>query len=71
MTLLPERQMKNIWIGVSVPTEHKQTTTDLSAISTEALFQYQTVLFWHTDHISIAAVYESLALATTVRNDCR
>lgn len=49
MTLLPERQMKNIWTGVSVPTEHRQTTTDLSAISTEALFQYQIALFWHTE----------------------
>lgn len=49
MTLRLERQMKNILTGVSVPTEHRQTTTDLSAISTEALFQYQTVLFWHTE----------------------
>lgn len=50
MTLRLERQMKNIWTGVSVPTEHRQTTTELSAISTEALFQYQTVLFWHTEN---------------------
>lgn len=49
MTLLLERQMKNIWTGVSVPTEHRQTTTGLSAISTEALSQYQTDLFWHTE----------------------
>lgn len=49
MTLLLERQMKNIWVGVSVPMEHRQTTTDLSAISTEALFQYQIVFFWHTE----------------------
>lgn len=49
MTLLLERQMKNIWTGVSVPTEHRQTTTDLSAISTEALSQYQTDLFLHTE----------------------
>lgn len=49
MTLLLERQMKNIWTGVFVPTEHRQTTTDLSAKSTEALSQYQTVFFWHTE----------------------
>ena len=49
MTLLLERQMKNIWIGVFVPMEHRQTTVDLSAISTEALFQYQIVFFWHTE----------------------
>ncbi len=49
MTLLLERQMKNIWVGVSAPTEHRQTTTDLSAISTEALSQYQIVFFWHTE----------------------
>lgn len=49
MTLLLERQMKNIWVGVFVPMEHRQTTTDLSAISTEALSQYQTVFFWHTE----------------------
>ena len=29
--------------------ETRQTTTDLSAMSTEALSQYQTVLFWHTE----------------------
>ena len=51
MTLLLERQMKNIWVGVSVPMEHRQTTTDLSAISTEALFQYQIVFFWHTESL--------------------
>lgn len=50
MTLLLERQMKNIWVGVFVPMEHRQTTTDLSAISTEALSQYQTVFFWHTEN---------------------
>ena len=50
MTLLLERQMKNIWTGVFVPTEHRQTTMDLSAISTEALSQYQTDLFWHTEN---------------------
>lgn len=49
MMLLPERQMKNIWTGVFVPMEHRQTTMDLSAISTEALSQYQTVFFWHTE----------------------
>lgn len=49
MTLLLERQMKNIWVGVFVPMAHRQTTTDLSAISTEALSQYQTVFFWHTE----------------------
>ena len=49
ITLLLERQTKNIWTGVRVPAEHRQTTTDLSAISTEALSQYQTVLFWHTE----------------------
>lgn len=50
MTLLLERQMKNIWVGVFVPMEHRQTTTDLSAISTEALSQYQIVFFWHTEN---------------------
>lgn len=49
MALLLERQTKNIWTGVCALTEHRQTTTDLSAISTEALFQYQIVLFWHTE----------------------
>lgn len=52
MTLLLERQMKNILTGVCVPMEHRQTTVDLSAISTEALSQYQTVLFWHTENYS-------------------
>lgn len=50
MTLLLERQTKNIWIGACSPMEHRQTTTDLSAISTEALSQYQTVFFWHTEN---------------------
>lgn len=49
MTLLLERQMKNIWVGVFVPMEHRQTTADLSAISTEALSQYQIIFFWHTE----------------------
>ena len=49
MTLLFERQMKNTWTGLFVPMEHRQTTTDLSAISTEASFWYQIVLFWHTE----------------------
>lgn len=50
MTLLLDRQIKNIWTGVPSPMEHRQTTTDLSAISTEALSQYQTVSFWHTEN---------------------
>ena len=49
MTLLPERQMKNVWTGTLSPMEHRQTTVDLSAMSTEALSQYQTVCFWHTE----------------------
>ena len=49
ITLLLERQMKNIWTGVCSLMEHRQTTTDLSAISTEALSQYQIVFFWHTE----------------------
>lgn len=32
---------------------------------------YAGVLGYGIPYISIAAVYESLALATTVRNDCR
>lgn len=58
MTLLPERQMKNIWVGVFVPMEHRQTTTDLSAISTEALSQYQIVFFWHTECYYFAVIVQ-------------
>lgn len=68
MTLLLERQMKNIWTGVFVPMEHRQTTTDLSAISTEALSQYQTVFFWHTECyfqlLNVVAFQSTLRAAT-------
>lgn len=66
MTLRLERQMKNICTGVSVPTEHRQTTTDLSAISTEALFQYQIVLFWHTECYLL--IFQMVALSVKLQS---
>ena len=64
MTLLLDRQMKNVWTGVPLPMEHRPTTTDLSAMSTEALSQYQTVFFWHTENYRNRSATQVLSILT-------